>query len=86
MKLKSMIANSTPEFKANQTFHKQQCEELDLLLEQIKQGGGEKNIALQRKKGKLTARERIKGLIDQDRKSTRLNSSHSSVSRMPSSA
>lgn len=66
MKLKSMIANSTPEFKANQTFHKQQCEELDLLLEQIKQGGGEKNIALQRKKGKLTARERIKGLIDQD--------------------
>ena len=34
----------------------------------------------------MTRRIRAKGFFDKDRKSTRLNSSHSSVSRMPSSA
>ena len=51
-------------------------------------GGGEKRIEAQHKKGKLTARERVALLLDEgrDRKSTRLNSSHVSQSRMPSSA
>ena len=52
----------------------------------------EKTIALYIKTGKLTAQQlqkAMKALLAQmkkDRKSTRLNSSHSEISRMPSSA
>ena len=57
----------------------------------------QKTIALSMKTGKLTAQalqaalkkylqHRAKGPKLQDRKSTRLNSSHRSLSRMPSSA
>src|SRR6478609_3062382 len=37
---------------------------LEALAEQIKLGGGKKNIEKQHEKGKLTARERIEKLID----------------------
>lgn len=36
-------------------------------LQEIYKGGGEKSIAKQKKKGKLTARERIQYLVDKDR-------------------
>ena len=40
--------------------------ELNRKLQKAKQGGGEKKITLQHKKGKMTARERIAYLIDKD--------------------
>ncbi|MGM0589510.1 MAG: acyl-CoA carboxylase subunit beta [Bacteroidota bacterium] len=45
---------------------KELIEELAQTEAQIKQGGGEKRIKKQHKKGKLTARERIDKLIDED--------------------
>ena len=39
--------------------------ELSERLEQVKKGGGDKKIAAHKKKGKLTARERIDYLIDE---------------------
>ncbi len=39
--------------------------QLDHKLKQVKLGGGEKKIASQHKKGKLTARERIEYLTDE---------------------
>lgn len=41
-------------------------EEMQTRVTQIKQGGGEKAIERQRKKGKLPVRERITSLLDQD--------------------
>ena len=43
----------------------QKIQELIELREKAKLGGGEKRIAAQRKKGKLTARERIELLLDE---------------------
>lgn len=43
------------------------CNQLNENLEKVKLGGGEKKIASQHKKGKLTARERIDYLIDSDK-------------------
>ena len=42
------------------------CSNLKLKLQKLYLGGGEKKIAEQHEKGKLTARERIKKLIDAD--------------------
>ena len=47
-----------------QAFWKSTKEEYDRILTQIKLGGGLANIEKQHKKGRLTARERIKLLID----------------------
>ncbi|KAA3617672.1 MAG: acyl-CoA carboxylase subunit beta [Calditrichaeota bacterium] len=44
---------------------KQQFKHLESLREEAKLGGGEKRIAAQHKKGKLTARERIDFLVDE---------------------
>ncbi len=41
-------------------------EELDRRREQARAGGGEKRVAAQHAKGKLTARERIDLLLDED--------------------
>ncbi|WP_460538743.1 acyl-CoA carboxylase subunit beta [Echinicola sediminis] len=45
--------------------HQELLQELQGLIEKVKQGGGEKRIQKEHAKGKLTARERIKYLIDQ---------------------
>jgi acetyl-CoA carboxylase carboxyltransferase component len=45
--------------------HEKKIEELIQLREKAKLGGGEKRIAVQHKKGKLTARERIDMLLDE---------------------
>ncbi|HSZ24148.1 MAG TPA: acyl-CoA carboxylase subunit beta [Cytophagaceae bacterium] len=42
------------------------CSQLKLRLQRVYLGGGEKKITEQHEKGKLTARERIKRLIDKD--------------------
>lgn len=64
MKLVSTIQSSSAEFRSNQTFHLQQSDQLNSLLETIRLGGGPDAADSQHKKGKMTARERIQGLID----------------------
>ncbi len=50
----------------NSEFHQQLLEQLHQKLEQVKLGGGQKNIEKHKAKGKLTARERINYLIDSE--------------------
>ncbi|WP_231492031.1 acyl-CoA carboxylase subunit beta [Pedobacter sp. Leaf170] len=52
------------EFNKNEDVNKQLVYELKVKLKKIYQGGGEKNAAKQKEKGKLLARERINYLID----------------------
>ncbi len=52
-------------FNRNEDENKQLISRLDHELEKVRAGGGEKKIASQHKKGKLTARERIAYLIDE---------------------
>lgn len=52
------------EFNKNEDSLKQLCFQLKTKLAKIKLGGGEKKIAEQHEKGKLTARERISKLTD----------------------
>ncbi|MGB0524858.1 MAG: acyl-CoA carboxylase subunit beta [Flammeovirgaceae bacterium] len=54
------------EFNKNEDEMKQLCYRLQKRLEEVKLGGGEKKIASQHKKGKMTARERVDYLIDDD--------------------
>lgn len=51
-------------FQNNQASLKNLCKELELRLNKIYLGGGQKKIDSQHEKGKLTARERIKMLLD----------------------
>jgi len=53
------------EFNKNEDVNKQLVYELKTKLKKIYQGGGEKNAAKQKEKGKLLARERVKYLIDE---------------------
>lgn len=53
------------EFNKNEDVNKQLVYDLKIRLKKIYEGGGEKNAAKQRDKGKLLARERIKYLIDE---------------------
>jgi 3-methylcrotonyl-CoA carboxylase beta subunit len=54
------------EFNKNEDQFKQLVHQLQIKSKKIKQGGGEKKIAEQHQKGKLTARERIEYLTDKD--------------------
>jgi len=54
------------EFNKNEDVNKQFVYELKTRLKKIYLGGGEKNAAKQKEKGKLLARERIAYLIDKD--------------------
>ncbi|SDF64216.1 Acetyl-CoA carboxylase, carboxyltransferase component [Pedobacter terrae] len=54
------------EFNKNEDVNKQLVYELKTRLKKIYLGGGEKNAAKQKEKGKLLARERIEYLIDKD--------------------
>nr|WP_315424905.1 carboxyl transferase domain-containing protein [uncultured Pedobacter sp.] len=54
------------EFNKNEDVNKQLVYELKTKLKKIYLGGGEKNAAKQKEKGKLLARERIAYLIDKD--------------------
>ena len=53
------------EFNKNEDQFKQLVYQLKTKLKKVHLGGGEKNIAKQHEKGKLTARERIEYLIDE---------------------
>lgn len=54
------------EFNKNEDLNKQLLFQLKKKLETVKLGGGKARIAKEHEKGKLTARERIQYLIDQD--------------------
>lgn len=54
------------EFNKNEDAFKLLCSQLRTKYEKIKKGGGEKRIAQQHEKGKLTARERIEYLLDKN--------------------
>ncbi|MBC3540387.1 acyl-CoA carboxylase subunit beta [Rufibacter sediminis] len=54
------------EFNKNEDSLKQLCFQLKSRHQKVALGGGEKAIAKQHEKGKLTARERIKYLLDED--------------------
>ncbi len=64
--LKTQIDPKSPEFQANTRRMKELVSEVLNQEETIRAGGGEKNIASQHKKGRLTARERIPLLVDPD--------------------
>ncbi|HET8860911.1 acyl-CoA carboxylase subunit beta [Marivirga sp.] len=53
-------------FNKNEDLNKQEVDKLKHKLEKVYLGGGEKKIASQHEKGKLTARERIEYLLDDD--------------------
>src|SRR5438309_5585492 len=54
------------EFNKNEDVNKMLVSDLKTRLEKVYLGGGKKNIEKQHEKGKLTARERIKYLIDKN--------------------
>lgn len=56
-------------FNKNEDYNKQQVYELKNKLSKAYAGGGEKNAAKQKEKGKLLARERIAYLLDKDKPS-----------------
>lgn len=66
MKITSQLDTNSEQFKANEAAHLESIQVLNILLEEIKEGGGPTSIESQHKKGKLTARERIAKLIDPD--------------------
>src|SRR5690606_41671778 len=54
-------------FNKNEDFNKLQLSDLRKRLSQVKLGGGEKSIEKHHAKGKMTARERIKYLLDENK-------------------
>src|SRR5262249_7148861 len=62
----SKIDSGVVSFAANADFHKNELRKLSALEEEVKLGGGKKNIERQHQKGKLTAREPITLHLDQD--------------------
>ena len=78
--IKSKLNPRSEEFQANSGAMAALVADLRSKIERAAQGGDEAARAKHAARGKLLPRERL------DRKSTRLNSSHSKQSRMPSSA
>jgi len=62
--IKSKINPHAPGFQENTLHHRALSDELNRLLERIREGGGATAIARHKGRGKLTARERINVLID----------------------
>jgi 3-methylcrotonyl-CoA carboxylase beta subunit len=60
------------EFNKNEDSLKQLCYQLKTRQEKVRLGGGEKKIEEQHKKGKLTARERIEYLLDNNSKTVEI--------------
>jgi 3-methylcrotonyl-CoA carboxylase beta subunit len=63
MKLESSLSSSDY-FKSNYKFNKIKVDELTAVLAKNKQGGGSKSLEREKKKGKLSVRERVNLLID----------------------
>ena len=65
MKLESKLDTSDQLFKERKDFHEGLVHELEELLAKQREGAGEAAKEKQNKKGKLTARQRIEGLLDE---------------------
>ncbi len=72
-RIESHINTSSPEFQANKAAMQGLVEELRRNLEIIKRGGPPQHVERHKKRGKLTARERIEALIDPDTPFLELN-------------
>ena len=59
-----MATQVRPETEENRAYHQNLISELNSRLETVRLGGPEKAVSLHKKRGKLTARERIEKLID----------------------
>lgn len=64
--IRSNIKTETSGFKDRKKYYKLAVEELYQKIRTVSHGGGPEKLKLHRKKGKLTARERIDLLIDRD--------------------
>ncbi|HEX5695391.1 MAG TPA: carboxyl transferase domain-containing protein, partial [Acidimicrobiia bacterium] len=64
--LATKIDPRSEEYRANRAAMEAQLAEFEKLMEQARQGGGEKYIQRHRERGKLLARERIELLLDRD--------------------
>ena len=62
--LQSRIDTESPDFKRNTAHNLEQAECLREALRRVREGGGERAVALHRQRGKLLARERIDALLD----------------------
>ncbi len=62
--LETLIDRASDDFRANQEHHRALVADLRTRLETVRAGGGEASVARHRKRGKLTARERIDRLAD----------------------
>ena len=62
--LRSQIDTRSPEFRENESHHRQLAEELHQRLQRAAEGGGEKARQRHVERGKLPVRERIDALLD----------------------
>ena len=63
-KIESKINNQSEIYKTNHAYNTELFNELCKNMETVKMGGGDEAVERHRKRGKLTARERISNLID----------------------
>ena len=64
--LTTKVDPRSEEYRANRVSMEAKLAEFESLMEQARQGGGEKYVARHRERGKLLARERIELLLDRD--------------------
>src|SRR3990170_6364651 len=64
--LTTRVDPQSEEYRANRVSMEAKLAEFESLMEQARQGGGEKYVARHRERGKLLARERIELLLDRD--------------------
>jgi len=64
--LESQVSSGSPQFQENKKAMEQLLKLRQEHLDKVHQGGGEKSVARHKSRGKLTARERIQKLIDED--------------------
>lgn len=65
-RIESKVKTNTPEFKENEAYHRALARELKERLEEVKKGGPPHMIEKHKKRGKLTARERLDYLFDKN--------------------
>jgi acetyl-CoA carboxylase carboxyltransferase component len=72
-RIQTKIDTNSDEFKSNSASMKSLVKELHSRLEEVKKGGPPQHVERHKKRGKLTARERIAGLLDPDSPFLELN-------------
>ena len=72
-RIETKIRTNSDDFKTNRESMTGLVEKLRSRLEQVKQGGPPRSVERHKKRGKLTARERVEGLLDPDTPFLELN-------------